>query len=96
MGEQYEWASIKVDAGSAGVVSSSAAMGFRATLNEQAESANALGVARLQFLPTQNIGATQLSMTVPLAISAPMEVRADYGFKAGRVEPHIVGEGEQA
>ena len=82
VGEQYEWAAIKLGAGSAGVVSSAAAMSFRATLNERTESATALGVARLQFLPTQNIGATQLSMTVPLAVSSPLEVGATYRFEA--------------
>lgn len=96
VGEQYEWAAIKVDAGSTGGGSSAAAMSFRATLNERTESATALGVARLQFLPTQNIGATQLSMTVPLAISTPLEVGAEYRFEAVKVEPQVLPEGEGA
>jgi len=96
VGEQYEWTAIKVDAESVGVASSAAAMDFRASLNERTESATAPGVARLQFLPTQNIGAPQLSMTVPLAISAPLEVGAEYRFEAVKVSPETLPEGEGA
>lgn len=86
VGARYNWTAVKVQPGEAGVAGPSAAMSFSTTLNQRTESANQPGVATLQFLPEASIGAPQLIMTVPLAVSSPLAVGSTYRFEAVRVE----------
>ena len=86
VGARYNWTAVKVEAGEAGAGEASAAMSFAATLNQRTESASQPGVATLQFLPEASIGAPQLTMTVPLAVSSPLEVGSTYRFEAVKVE----------
>ena len=86
VGARYNWTAVKVEVGEGATGGSSAAMSFSATLNQRTESASQLGVATLQFLPEASIGAPQLTMTVPLAVSSPLEVGATYRFEAVRVD----------
>lgn len=86
VGARYVWTAVKVEAGEAGAAAAPAAMSFAAKLNQRTESASQLGVATLQFLPEASIGAPQLTMTVPLAVSAPLEVGSTYRFEAVKVE----------
>lgn len=66
-------------------------MSFAAALNQRTESASQPGVATLQFLPEASIGALQLTMTVPLAVSSPLEVGSTYRFEAVKVEEPDTG-----
>lgn len=66
-------------------------MSFAAALNQRTESASQPGVATLQFLPEASIGAPQLTMTVPLAVSSPLEVGSTYRFEAVKVEEPDAG-----
>ena len=86
VGARYNWTAVKVEPGDGGTGGASAAMSFAATLNQRTESASQVGVATLQFLPEASIGAPQLTMTVPLAVSSPLEVGSTYRFEAVKVE----------
>ncbi|MBD8634752.1 hypothetical protein [Stenotrophomonas sp. CFBP 13725] len=91
VGARYNWTAVKVEAGEAGAGEASAAMSFAASLNQRTESANQPGVATLQFQPEASIGAAQLTMTVPLAMSSPLEVGSTYRFEAVKVEEPTEG-----
>ena len=73
-------------------------MNFNAILNLRTESASQLGVVVLQFVPEQNIGAPQLTLSVAPAMAADLEVGATYRFEAIKVEdvPVPVEEAEVA
>lgn len=86
VGARYFWTAVKADAGEAGAGGASAAMSFSAMLNQRTESATQPGVATLQFLPEASIGAPQLTMTVPLAVSSPLDVGSKYCFQAVKAE----------
>ncbi|MBD7952725.1 hypothetical protein H9654_00775 [Stenotrophomonas sp. Sa5BUN4] len=86
VGARYNWTAVKVEPGDGGTGGASTAMSFAATLNQRTESASQAGVATLQFLPEASIGAPQLTMTVPLAVSSPLEVGSTYRFEAVKVE----------
>lgn len=86
VGARYNWTAVKVEPGDGGAGGASTAMSFAATLNQRTESASQPGVATLQFLPEASIGAPQLTMTVPLAVSSPLEVGTTYRFEAVKVE----------
>ena len=86
VGARYNWTAVKVEPGEGGTGGASTAMSFAATLNQRTESASQPGVATLQFLPEASIGAPQLTMTVPLVVSSPLEVGSTYRFEAVKVE----------
>lgn len=86
VGARYTWSAVKVEPGEGGTGSPSTAMTFLAALNQRTEAATQLGVATLQFLPEASIGAPQLTMTVPLAVSSPLEVGSTYRFEAVKSE----------
>lgn len=91
VGARYNWTAVKVEPGDGGTGGGSTAMSFAATLNQRTESASQAGVATLQFLPEASIGAPQLTMTVPLAVSSPLEVGSNYRFDAVKVEEPDAG-----
>ena len=91
VGARYNWTAVKVEPGEGGTGGASTAMSFAATLNQRTESASQLGVATLQFLPEASIGAPQLTMTVPLAVSSPLEVGSTYRFEAVKAEEPDAG-----
>lgn len=86
VGARYNWTAVEVEAGEAGTAGPSTAMSFSAMLNQRIEDASQPGVATLQFLPQASIGAPQLTMTVPLAVSSPLEVGSTYCFQAVKVK----------
>lgn len=91
VGARYNWTAVKVEPGDGGTGGTSTAMSFAAALNQRTESASQPGVATLQFLPEASIGAPQLTMTVPLAVSSPLEVGSTYRFEAVKVEEPDAG-----
>gem|GEM_PF-2351652 len=86
VGARYNWTAVEVQPGEAGTADPSTAMSFSAMLNQRIESASQPGVATLQFLPEASIGAPQLTMTVPLAVSSPLLVGSTYRFEAVKVD----------
>jgi hypothetical protein len=86
VGARYNWTAVKVEPGQGGTGGPPTAMSFATTLNQRTESATQPGVATLQFLPEASIGAPQLTMTVPLAVSSPLEVGSTYRFEAVKVD----------
>ncbi|MFK3845100.1 hypothetical protein [Stenotrophomonas sp. NPDC078853] len=91
VGARYNWTAVKVEPGDGSTGGASTAMSFAATLNQRTESASQPGVATLQFVPEASIGAPQLTMTVPLAVSSPLEVGCTYRFEAVKVEEPDTG-----
>ncbi len=61
-------------------------MNFNAVLNLRTESAGQRGVVVLEFLPEPGLNAGKLTMSVPPAVAAELEVGAAYRFEATKVE----------
>ena len=64
-------------------------MNFNAVLNLRTESASQRGVVILEFLPEPGLNAGKLTMAVPPAAAADLEVGATYLFEATKVEEPV-------
>ncbi len=62
-------------------------MNFDTVLDLRTETSNQPGVVVLQFLPEQNIGAQNLTLSSPPQVAAGLEVGARYNWATVKVEP---------